>query len=306
MECQHCHKRYLNKNNLTTHQKTARFCLKIQGKSFERNFICNLCNKSFANRRDHLQHYNNCSTLPPVIHLLDQIGKLEASIKVMAENHSNMTKEMEEDFSSKIEHKDKQILTYEVELQYKRDETIKLNREINRLNKRFDNILSKPSTIVQHHHNDNSTTNITFGPINIDTCKGYQGFLTDKHIEEGAIGVAKYALEFPLKNGYQVMDVDRKIVKYNNGQEIVETSIEPLRQIICESISDKQCELRRNHASSEYAKIRNGTATTEQVLERVINYGETCDAISKSASTGDSDKTEFDHELENNLMSYQI
>jgi hypothetical protein len=102
------------------------------------------------------------------------------------------------------------------------------------------------------------------------------------------------------------MDVDRKIVKYNNGQEVVETGIEPLRQIICESISDKHCQLRKNHASTEYAKIRNGTATTEQVLENVISYGDTCDAIIKSATTGENGKTEFDHVLENNLISYQV
>lgn len=237
---------------------------------------------SFPNKKELCQHYMACSTNPISVHLLKKIKHIEDG----------------------VEFKDKQIIAYEVELQYKKDEIMKLNREVNRLNKRFDAIMSKPSTVVQHHH-DNSTNNITYAPININTCKGYQEFLTDKHIEEGAIGVAKYALEFPLKNGYQIMDVDRKIVKYNNGQEMVETSIVPLRQIICESISDKHCELRKNHASVEYAKIRNGTSTTEQVLERVINYGDMCDAIIKSAKTGENDKTEFDHVLESNLMSYQ-
>lgn len=40
MECNYCGKTYLNKFILATHQKSARFCLKIQGKEPEKKHIC--------------------------------------------------------------------------------------------------------------------------------------------------------------------------------------------------------------------------------------------------------------------------
>lgn len=293
MECVHCKKIYSSKPNLVNHQKTARFCLKIQGKEIEEKFKCELCNDVFNNNKYYVQHCKICSSSPIALNLLNKIKMLEDGTRIMEEEHN-----------LKVEFKDKQILTYEITLESKREEILNLKREINKLNKRFDNIVSKPSTVVQHHHVDNSVNNFNCNVITLQTCQGYTNFLTNEHIEAGAAGIAKYALEYPLKNGYTVTDPDRKIIKYNNGQEIVQTSVVPLRQIICESISDKHHELRQNKARSEYAKISNGTATTEEVLENVINFGDTCDAIIKSAKTGDSDKTDFDHELENNLINY--
>lgn len=294
MECQYCHKTYSSRTNLLIHQKTARFCLKIQGKEIEDKFKCELCGEVFNNKRGCIQHYNACSTNPAVMSLLRRINE----IKIINEQEVSALNE-------KIEFKDKQILTYEITLESKREKISNLKRENNKLNKRFDNIVSKPTTIVQNNHHDNST-NITFAPINLNTCKGYSEFLTDDHVEAGASGIARYALEYPLKNSYTVTDADRKLIKYNNGREIVQSSVAPLRQIICESLSDKYHELRTNKARVENEKVLRGITTLEEAMEKVIHFGDACDAITKSAKTGDDEKTDFDHELESNLISYQV
>ena len=57
MDCDFCKKTFASKSNLYTHQKTAKFCLKLQGKDNEKKFDCKYCDKVLTQRsslEDHL------------------------------------------------------------------------------------------------------------------------------------------------------------------------------------------------------------------------------------------------------------
>jgi hypothetical protein len=58
MECQHCHKTFSNKYVLKKHQKSARYCLKIQNKVSQH--LCEYCGKHLSTKRWLLNHYQTC------------------------------------------------------------------------------------------------------------------------------------------------------------------------------------------------------------------------------------------------------
>jgi len=59
MDCIYCHKSFSNKNNLLRHQTTAKYCLKIQGRSND-TFKCKFCNKIYSQKLDLERHMIRC------------------------------------------------------------------------------------------------------------------------------------------------------------------------------------------------------------------------------------------------------
>jgi len=56
MECQYCQKSFSTKGTLTTHQKKAKYCLKIQGVKPDAIYNCNYCNKEFNSKHYFTSH----------------------------------------------------------------------------------------------------------------------------------------------------------------------------------------------------------------------------------------------------------
>ena len=61
MNCQFCNKDFSNKSSLTNHQKTAKYCLKLQDTDKEiSNFNCDYCKKLFTSRQNLNIHLAIC------------------------------------------------------------------------------------------------------------------------------------------------------------------------------------------------------------------------------------------------------
>ena len=60
MECDFCNKIFSCKSSLILHQKTAKYCLKLQGKINEEQFECEHCNKKFTVKQNLISHYGIC------------------------------------------------------------------------------------------------------------------------------------------------------------------------------------------------------------------------------------------------------
>ena len=64
MECKYCKKIFKTKSILNHHQKTAKYCLKIQqesGLKIKELFKCEYCNKSLSQKVDLERHLITCS-----------------------------------------------------------------------------------------------------------------------------------------------------------------------------------------------------------------------------------------------------
>jgi len=64
MICEHCKNIYYDKSTLLKHQKTSKFCIKIQTEKNENiiinKFICNFCNKELSTKQSLNRHINIC------------------------------------------------------------------------------------------------------------------------------------------------------------------------------------------------------------------------------------------------------
>ena len=69
--CQYCNKLFTSKGNLSTHQKTANFCIQIQNKNQDNldiensdtqkmGYSCEFCNKNFSSKQRYKTHIDIC------------------------------------------------------------------------------------------------------------------------------------------------------------------------------------------------------------------------------------------------------
>ena len=61
MECEYCQKVFSTKSNLSSHQKSAKYCLELQGEhKEEKNFKCEYCNKVLTQQKSLDVHIISC------------------------------------------------------------------------------------------------------------------------------------------------------------------------------------------------------------------------------------------------------
>ena len=123
-QCIYCKKRFTSKSILKNHQKSAKYCLKIQEETDavdedenDNKYICEYCNKSFTSNFRFQQHLENCLS-----------------------KYKYIAKNKEEEFKSTLQKKDEEIdklktqsnklcdelknIAYETEIRVLRESTI--------------------------------------------------------------------------------------------------------------------------------------------------------------------------------------
>ena len=99
LTCEYCKKKYSSKSNLNNHQKTAKYCLKIQNElglsSCEnKSYRCKYCDKTFSSNQRLNYHLENCVKKFDIMitenqKLKESIAGLTAENKILKEQLSN-------------------------------------------------------------------------------------------------------------------------------------------------------------------------------------------------------------------------
>ena len=98
-ECEFCKKKFLNKNTLKYHQKTARFCIAIQTKlkndttQEQSSFNCEYCNKCFNIKHHLIIHYDICKE-KKIIDEEEQIDTLKKEDEIKLNEELQKIKEL--------------------------------------------------------------------------------------------------------------------------------------------------------------------------------------------------------------------
>ena len=188
MECQFCKNKFTTIKILTTHQKSAKYCIKLQGVK-GKSFNCDFCTKNFTQKVDLERHYTIC------------INK--------------RLKDLENEYIYKINEKDKQINEKDKQINEK-------DKQIKDLQNQLANIAlcasTKPTYI--NHNNNQRINNIINNliPITDEHLKQQAEFLTIDHIKNGIDGYVQYALDFPLKDRIICTDFSRRKIKYKDSE----------------------------------------------------------------------------------------
>jgi len=128
MNCNYCNKEFSSKSNLTIHQKSARYCLDIQGKVNE-NFKCKYCEKIFTYQQNLNEHFNSCKQKKKLElsekeqKLLDKIEEKESVIQNLLSEKDKEIQDLldvkEKETQRLLAEKDKQIARLEEMLKVK-------------------------------------------------------------------------------------------------------------------------------------------------------------------------------------------
>jgi hypothetical protein len=242
--CEFCKKDFINKSNLIYHQKTAKYCLEIQEKEVQEEFVCSDCNKSFVSKYSFIRHTKSCQL-----------------------------KREEENKDEKIEKLEKEVIFQKEEI-IKQKETIENLREQLRESKekndKLENHLMKlserPTRTTHNTTNNNQRYNQiiqNLSPITQETLDELPSKLEDRHISQGPHGYVLFVQE-NFENKLVCTDIARKKLTFKDEKNNIITDINGKQ--ITYKIFNSIRELREKLVEIKKSKAKTDLEKTQAVL----------------------------------------
>ena len=258
------------------HQKTAKYCLKIQNKPIEDKFRCDGCGKKFTTLLHINRHIEVCKTIEVTFNLREKVKFLENNISELQEYKSK--------YLSLLEDSNYQKEQYEIKIQQLQD--------------KLENIAIKAST----HSVKNTQINYIhqLQPVTDEHLMNNVSNLTIDHIIKGPEGYAEYALNYPFKDRMICSDYARRKVKFKDkdGNVITDPEMTILMKKFFESIHEKNKELICKYANELKEKLGD-----ENVMDTVVKLFEYKEAVNRGC---DGEKTDFHYDFVKRMCSQTI
>lgn len=273
MKCDFCNKEFKSISSLNYHQRTAKYCLEIQGKDIGEEYKCEYCEKIFSTKYSLNCHIDVCK---------ESKEQEREKYKEYKDLYENMKLEMQ---TYKI------LLSERNNTIKERDNSIKsLEKNISELKEMLDKAAQTISDIAKQPKNTTNNTNIKTQTNNniqniLSDHKTYEDYtnrerilslVKDNNIEEyfwkGQRGVAEFVYDRIAKtdDGKMIIcctDPSRNRFKYKNASNIISEDIEahifhkkisePIKQIYNDVHSNIQKEIDEKiiTGSKDYSKI---------------------------------------------------
>ena len=258
MKCEFCSNEFISKTSLIHHQKTAKYCILLQGIDKNTNFVCLKCNKKLSTQNRLYTHEQTCKK-----HMEDIIRK-ECDQKLIEKDKIILERD--------LLISEQKIIIKDLHAEYKNQIEMQNKDFHNRLQSMAEKAIDKPSTI-----NQNTTTQIINNllPITIEHLNDQVQYLTIDHVKHGAVGYAKYALEHPLKDRLVCTDTSRKKGKYkdSDGNIVSDPEMTTITKKLFLAIKDRNSELITEYANDLKVKLDsfgssdNNEMTNEETVE---------------------------------------
>jgi hypothetical protein len=264
MECEFCKKTFISKSNLTTHQKTTKYCLEIQGKT-SGGFKCEYCHKIYTQSQTLHSHVETCKEKEKQIlsqketESIKQIKKLESEITKLKRNEKENLQKKDEYHVEKMKEKEasymKDIETLKEKLAEKNEYIAKLESKLEKIEAKLEAKLDKMESAVATMAfeskavttapvtTNNTTTNITVTHNNVlNLSKEHVNKVLTDHLDynvvyAGQAGFAKFVVDKMLKSPdgkltYKCVDPSRQMFEFVNetGETVRDMRAEKLIQ----------------------------------------------------------------------------
>jgi hypothetical protein len=238
--CNFCKKEFTTKGNLISHQRTAKYCLEIQGKNIE-NYKCTYCNKNFTSLYNLNEHYNSCKLKKKEEEKLiekkrnteynNKIRNIEEKYKKEIDNYKLVISQKDreiENYKLVSSQKDKEIENYKLckkEIEMKDEIIEKFEKKIESYEKRLFEMASRPT------NNSSSTKTVVINnnsPLTNEVLRQCANTFTLENAKN-IKGITKHFTE-SLEDHITCTDYARNIFKYKNekDEEIVDSDLENL------------------------------------------------------------------------------
>lgn len=225
MECKYCKRVLKTKSSLNNHQKTTKYCLKIQGKDIKRCFECKYCSKNFIKKGHLTDHFKVCKNDPLILKKLLQRKDVEIEL---------LKKELE------IYKKDKDKLLKDLVNRPTTTNKNTINQTLNLT------VFNKTAADIKKLVEEKYDTNYL-----LQGQKGVARF-THSHVLEGN----KIDDKDPI---YIITDRNRGNGKYKSsrGEIVSDNGLQGLTKKVYPSVKDKACRLALKEKAMENEDIYN-------------------------------------------------
>ena len=256
MECEFCKKTFISKSNLTTHQKTTKYCLEIQGKTTG-GFKCEYCHKIYTQSQTLHSHVETCKEKEKQIlaqkesESIKQIKKLESEITKLKRNEKENLQKKDEYHVEKMKEKDislcekmkekeasfsKETESLKDKLAEKNEYIAKLEAKLEKLEAKLDSKLEKLETAVTTMAFESravvtaptTTTNTTTNHITVTTNNNVLN-LSKEHVNKVLKEHLDYDVVYAGQAGFAKFVVD-KMLKGPDGK-LTYKCVDPSRQM---------------------------------------------------------------------------
>jgi hypothetical protein len=269
MNCEFCKNIFGNKHNLKTHQKTAKYCLKIQGKTSSKIFSCKICDDNFTTKQHFQRHMNTHNDIDR--------KNYKHIIELEAENEN-----LKNEFKN-------QLLYYQ-------DIIFKQEKNIERLERVIERIASKPVNVTTNTTNNTNTLNIcNFQPITSELITQEAQKLTIENIgDKDGIGYAMFA-ENIFKDKLACTDYARSVLKWKNEEDIIcDPKGEKLWRLFCTAVCSHNEDMYKEIATR--IELREGEDPVE-FMNKIVAYTDNLSAVQggKRGESSDLQRVVIEH-----------
>ena len=250
MNCEFCNASLKTVSSLKLHQKTAKYCLYQQKNITIQEHFCTACDKKFNRKSSLDNHLKICK---------ENIFKKE--IRCEYENREKDLLSLYEK-NRIIQEKDRiiqeqKLIIEEQKLTIKefQDDQRKQTKDLtDRIQSMAEKAIAKPSTV-----NKTTTTNQIINnmmPLTDAHLQEHVQNLNPLHVQNGASGYAKYALEYPLKDMIVCTDFQRRNCKYKdeNGNVVSDPEMTKITKRLFSAIKERNEELINEYSAELQAK----------------------------------------------------
>ena len=228
--CQYCENFFASNSILRHHQKTAKYCLKKQGK-INKQFQCKVCEKYYSSNYNLKQH--TC----PKEEIKEQN---EDQIKIFQEQQIKDLQQQVRDLQNKLENVAIKSITKPTTTIHKKT-----------INKNKTNIINNLLPITDEYLEQQ-----------------IENFTLDHIRKKGASGYVQYALEYPFKDRMACVDFARKKVIWKDQEEKIKEDLDmsEITQKFFQSIEEKNRELIIDYYIKLGQHVDNETYNMEKMI----------------------------------------
>jgi hypothetical protein len=142
MECDFCNKLFSTKPNLVAHQKTAKYCLEIQGKTNDQ-FKCRYCEKVFTCQQRLIDHTESSCKMKDKTNYEQEILKIKEEFLLYKKQEKIRSKEKDVLYDQQLKEKDLKFSTLEKSFNEKDVYISKLETKIEKLEAKIEKMGEK-------------------------------------------------------------------------------------------------------------------------------------------------------------------
>ena len=303
MQCEYCEKVLKTQSSLKFHQKTAKYCLDKQNIVPQQDHKCSYCGTGFTLKSSLNSHLIICKVKKD----LDASLVKEESIKADYEKQktlqsSLLREEKQKQIIYELKHNLEKVITYKDQIIYElkkdlesfkihsekiiadkdriieeqklvikefQDDQRKQNKDLtDRIQSMAEKAISKPSTVNKH-----ITTINNMMPITDAHLQEHVQNLNPIHVQNGASGYAKYALEYPLKDMILCTDFQRRSCRYKdeNGNIISDPEMTKITKRLFSAIKERNEELINEYSAELQAKWKSLNTSSHSDVNEETN-----------------------------------